>query len=250
MPAPPRSAAAMTARSPSRPISGHSTSIRSATCVSMSVICRRRRQASKSDPRPALRNGSTGFEMSAWVPKRKRSPTSPRSPSTRSAQRFLRCSTPNVFLRVTAMVDPTLQHKNRAEVLVDGAEIIVQAVGKRQGDFASRTINPPRCASTQSDGRRVRTIARSAMAPPSGTARSCPTRPCGQPGRRPRPVGSTAFILTEQLTRSLRSADARSSLGRALAALPGARRTVPQPHAGPFRVRLPYRRLPVCPIRC
>jgi hypothetical protein len=28
-------------------------------------------------------------------------------------------------------VDPTLQHKNRAEVLVDGAEIVVRPVGTR-----------------------------------------------------------------------------------------------------------------------
>jgi hypothetical protein len=36
------------------------------------------------------------------------------------------------FLQVTALVDPTLQHKNRAEVLVDGQEIIVRSVGTRR----------------------------------------------------------------------------------------------------------------------
>ena len=37
------------------------------------------------------------------------------------------------FLHVTGLVDPTLQHKNRAEVLVDGPEIVVRPVGTRQG---------------------------------------------------------------------------------------------------------------------
>jgi hypothetical protein len=33
-----------------------------------------------------------------------------------------------VFLHVTALVDPTLQHKNRVEILVDGPEIVLRAV--------------------------------------------------------------------------------------------------------------------------
>jgi hypothetical protein len=31
------------------------------------------------------------------------------------------------------LVDPTLQHENRAEVLVDGPEIVVRPVGTHQG---------------------------------------------------------------------------------------------------------------------
>jgi hypothetical protein len=34
-------------------------------------------------------------------------------------------------LGIRHRVDPTLQHKNRAEVLVDGAEIVVRPVGTR-----------------------------------------------------------------------------------------------------------------------
>jgi hypothetical protein len=37
------------------------------------------------------------------------------------------------FLHVRALVDPTLQHKNRAEVLADGPEIVLRPVGTRQG---------------------------------------------------------------------------------------------------------------------
>jgi hypothetical protein len=36
------------------------------------------------------------------------------------------------FCMSAAWVDPTLQHKNRAGVLVDGPEIIVRPVGARQ----------------------------------------------------------------------------------------------------------------------
>jgi hypothetical protein len=32
------------------------------------------------------------------------------------------------FLHVTTLVDPTLQHKNRTEFLVDGPEIVVRPV--------------------------------------------------------------------------------------------------------------------------
>jgi hypothetical protein len=34
-------------------------------------------------------------------------------------------------LGIHDLVDPTLQHKNRAEILVDGQEIIVRSVGAR-----------------------------------------------------------------------------------------------------------------------
>jgi hypothetical protein len=48
------------------------------------------------------------------------------------ASRFSNCNNACTFLQVTALVDPTLQHKNRAEVLVDGPEIAVRPVGARQ----------------------------------------------------------------------------------------------------------------------
>jgi hypothetical protein len=47
------------------------------------------------------------------------------------ASRFLYGNNACAFLQVTALVDPTLQHKNQAEVLVDGAEIIVRPVSTR-----------------------------------------------------------------------------------------------------------------------
>jgi hypothetical protein len=37
----------------------------------------------------------------------------------------------SALLQVTALVDPTLQHKNRVEVLVDGPEIVVRPVKAR-----------------------------------------------------------------------------------------------------------------------
>jgi hypothetical protein len=36
------------------------------------------------------------------------------------------------FLQLTALVDPTLRHKNRVEVLIDGPEIVVRPVTKRR----------------------------------------------------------------------------------------------------------------------
>jgi hypothetical protein len=50
-----------------------------------------------------------------------------------AATRFLCCNEACPFPHVTALVDPTLQHKNRAEVLVDGQEIVVRPVRLRQG---------------------------------------------------------------------------------------------------------------------
>ena len=40
---------------------------------------------------------------------------------------------PSRFCTSDAWVDPTLQHKNRAEILVDGPEIVVRPVGTHQG---------------------------------------------------------------------------------------------------------------------
>jgi hypothetical protein len=37
----------------------------------------------------------------------------------------------SAFPHVTAWVDPTLQHKNRAEILVEGPEIVVRPVAAR-----------------------------------------------------------------------------------------------------------------------
>jgi hypothetical protein len=50
----------------------------------------------------------------------------------RWASRFSYCNNACAFLQVTELVDPTLQHKNRAEVLVDGPEIVVRPVAARR----------------------------------------------------------------------------------------------------------------------
>jgi hypothetical protein len=46
--------------------------------------------------------------------------------------RFLCSNEAYQFMQVTALVDPTLRHKNRSAVLVDGPEIIVRSVRTRQ----------------------------------------------------------------------------------------------------------------------
>jgi hypothetical protein len=46
--------------------------------------------------------------------------------------RFLLGNATRAFLHVTALVDPTLQHKNRTDIFVNGAEIVVRPVGARQ----------------------------------------------------------------------------------------------------------------------
>ena len=50
----------------------------------------------------------------------------------RRTSRFVCGNNACAFLQVTALVDPTLQHKNRGTVLVSGAEIIIRPVGARQ----------------------------------------------------------------------------------------------------------------------
>jgi hypothetical protein len=49
-----------------------------------------------------------------------------------AAARFLCCNEACPFPHVTALVDPTLQHKNRTAVLVDGPEIVIRAVSTRE----------------------------------------------------------------------------------------------------------------------
>jgi hypothetical protein len=49
-----------------------------------------------------------------------------------AAARFLCCNEACPFPHVTALVDPTLRHKNHAEVLVEGSEIVVRPVAARQ----------------------------------------------------------------------------------------------------------------------
>ena len=52
--------------------------------------------------------------------------------ATRPRCRFLCGNAPCAYLQVTGLVDPTLRHKNHAEVLVDGTEIVVRAVAMRK----------------------------------------------------------------------------------------------------------------------
>jgi len=63
-------------------------------------------------------------DRGAWPVRR--SPSHQPPPGSHAATRLA------PFPHVTALVDPTLQHKNRAEVLVDGPEIIVRSVATRQ----------------------------------------------------------------------------------------------------------------------
>ena len=64
--------------------------------------------------------------------------------ATRSPDpRFLWGNATRAFLHVTALVDPTLQHNNRAEVLVDGPGIIVRPVRTRETSSPSLATTLP-----------------------------------------------------------------------------------------------------------